>query len=161
MIRMIMLALFAAVAVAAWKLMEIILLVCLVAFAAGCNGVTESCYYDAYGDHYCSHTYHFFSDPTPTQVIVVEEEKPAEETIILIETIEDHTDGRDMGVYQWDNYCGDLAYYTAPYDHHPWYCHYYDHGKTECDWYMHGGCYETWRWDDWNCEWVYMFNYCQ
>ena len=94
MLRIIMLSLFAAAAFVAWKFIEVVLLVCLLAFAAGCNGVTNTCYYDAYGDHHCSHTYHFLSDPTPTQVIVVEEEKPAEETIILIETIEDHTDGR-------------------------------------------------------------------
>jgi hypothetical protein len=142
-----------------WKLKGILFVLMLV-LLAGCNAVEETCYYDAWGDHYCTKTYYFDSTPQPSTVYVVEEKEP-EDTLIYIENSSDYYYTSDMSVFDWSYQCGDLAYFTSPYNHDPRYCYHYDDHHVECDWHFGGGCFETWLWDDWNCEWVYLFDYCE
>ncbi len=159
MIKNLFLASLALFVYAVWKTKGILFLLAII-FLGGCNAVEETCHYDAWGDHYCTKTYYFDSAPQPSTVYVVEEKEP-EDKIYYIENIIHYDSGEDMSVYHWSYQCGDLASFTAPYDHHPWYCYHYEDHHVECDWYFGGGCYETWVWDDWNCQWVYAFDYCE
>jgi|TARA_R100001463_G_scaffold56547_1_gene108630 hypothetical protein len=148
---------------ALWQLKAIICFFILL-LLGGCNAMETTCHYDAYGDHYCTKTYYFDSTPQPSTVYVVEE-KEAEDTIIYIENITHHSNGEGMSAYHWSYQCGDLAYWTSPYIYDPWYCYHYQDHHVECDWEVGQGieeyCFETWAWDDYHCEWVYMFSYCE
>ena len=92
-------------------------------------------------------------------VVEVEEEKPAEDTLIYIENADDYSDSRDLVVYHWSNECSDFAYIYSPYDHDPSHCYYYADHHIECHWYFGYGDYEVWEWDDYSCHWRYLFDY--
>ena len=98
-------------------------------------------------------------------MVEVEEEKPAEDTLIYIENITHYDTSGAMSVYGWSYQCGDLAYWTSPFPYDPWYCYHYGDHHVECHWEVGIGvddyCFDTFAWDDWNCEWVYQFSYCE
>lgn len=162
MIKNLFLLTIAAFIYAAWQLKGIIFVLTLL-LLGGCNAMETTCYYDAYGDHYCTKTYYFESVPRPTHappVYVVEEKEP-EDTLIYIDNIIYHSNEQDISAYDWSYQCGDTAYFSAPHNHAPWYCYHYDDHHVECHWYMGGGCYEVYSWDDMYCEWDYMYDYCE
>ena len=97
-------------------------------------------------------------------VVEVEEEKPAEDTIILIENLND-----DKPYHQWvyrsTPYCGNAAKALSPYPWQPDTCYTFGDGSLECDWMVDTGyrgplCYETYLWDDDDCQWYYLFDWC-
>ena len=130
-----------------WKHYALLIIIMLL---GGCAAVETTCHYDAWGDHHCTKVYHFDNHShTETQtVVLVEKEKPPEETIIYIESNEQSLS------------CNDLYFYTVPHTHLAYQCYYYTNGDEECDWYAGMGCYESWYWDSYTCEWYYMYDYC-
>ena len=142
-----------------WKLKGFLFVLMLV-LLAGCGIVEETCHYDAWGDHHCTKTYYFDSPPPQSSTVYVVEEKKPEDTLIYIENSTEYMYTNNMSVYSWSYECGDLAYFTSPYDHDPSYCYHYGDHHVECDFWFGGTCFETWLWDDHTCEWVYLFDYC-
>ncbi len=149
---------------AAWKIKGAIFLAILLLFIGGCNAVEQTCYYDAYGDHFCTKTYYFESTPQPTEVTYVVEEKAPEDTVILIEKWDDDQPYHQL-VYTSTPYCGNLAKTLSPYPWQPDTCCLFADGSYECDWAADTGwrgplCYETYLWDDEDCQWYYLFDWC-
>ena len=157
------LVMMAFVVYALWQMKAIICFFILL-LLGGCNAMETTCYYDAYGDHHCTKTYYFDGTPQPSTVYVVEEE-PAEDTLIYIENITHYDTSGEMSVYGWSYHCGDLAYWSSPFPYDPWYCYHYGDHHVECHWEVGVGiddyCFDTFAWDDWNCEWDYKFSYCE
>jgi hypothetical protein len=157
------LVMMAFVMYALWQMKAIICFFILL-LLGGCNAMETTCYYDAYGDHHCTKTYYFDGTPQPSTVYVVEEE-PAEDTLIYIENITHYDTSGEMSVYGWSYHCGDLAYWSSPFPYDPWYCYHYGDHHVECHWEVGVGvddyCFDTFAWDDWNCEWDYKFSYCE
>ena len=157
------LVMMAFVVYALWQMKAIICFFILL-LLGGCNAMETTCYYDAYGDHHCTKTYYFDGTPQPSTVYVVEE-KPAEDTLIYIENITHYDTSGEMSVYGWSYHCGDLAYWSSPFPYDPWYCYHYGDHHVECHWEVGVGvddyCFDTFAWDDWNCEWDYKFSYCE
>lgn len=110
---------------------------------SGCTAIETTCHYDAYGDHHCTKVYHFEKSPQPSTVYVVNE-KPAEETIIVIE----------------EEVCTE-SYWEPPIPYQAHICYPYPNGDEECEWYIGYACFETWYWDEYQCEWHYLYTYCE
>ena len=79
---------------------------------------------------------------TPRHTVVVEEKAPA------------HTHVQEV-YYICDDTGAEPPFLKAPEQ-----CYYYDYAPMECDWYVGWGCYEVWAWDEYYCEWIYLFDYC-
>jgi hypothetical protein len=144
---------------AIWQVKWLLVIVTLI-LLGGCNAMETTCHYDAYGDHYCTKTYYFQSTPQPTPVYVVEEKK-AEDTKYIIENIADYSDSHNMSVYKYDPSCNGTPMEFSPYIYVPYYCYHYPNGAMECDWHTEYDCYDVWLWDDWLCEWYYVYSYCE
>ena len=157
------LVMMAFVVYALWQMKAIICFFILL-LLGGCNAMETTCYYDAYGDHHCTKTYYFDGTPQPSTVYV-DEEEPAEDTLIYIENITHYDTSGEMSVYGWSYHSGDLAYWSSPFPYDPWYCYHYGDHHVECHWEVGVGiddyCFDTFAWDDWNCEWDYKFSYCE
>ena len=163
MIKNLFLLTIAAIVYAIWQAKGIIFVLSLL-LLGGCNAMETTCHYDAYGDHYCTKTYYFDSAPQPSPVYVVEE-KEAEDTIILIEKWDDDHYPYHQTVFSTTPYCGDAAKALSPYPWQPEDCYLFVDGNWQCDWISDTGyrgpiCYEAYLWDDWECEWYYMFDWC-
>ena len=128
---------------AAWKIKGAIFLAILLLFIGGClpTGTTEVVY-----------------------VVEVEEEKPAEDTIIFIDNLNDGQPYHHW-VFRATPYCGNAAKALSPYSWQPDTCYMFADGNYECDWMVDTGyrgplCYETYLWDDDDCQWYYLFDWC-
>ena len=64
------------------------------------------------------------------------------------------TYAKTVVVYEEPYYCDKWG--AAPFYDSPDFCY----ANEECDWYVGWGCYEVWQWDDWTCEWEYLYDYC-
>jgi hypothetical protein len=159
MIKNLLIATIALFIYAVWKAKGLLLVLTLL-FLGGCNAMETTCYYDAWGDHYCTKTYYFDSTPQPSTVYVVEEKEPETQKYI-IENVVDYNDSHNMSVYKYDPYCQGSPMDFSNYHYVPWYCYHYPSGTMDCDWHTEYGCYDVWRWDDWQCEWHYQFSWCE
>ena len=142
--------LIAALGWIAWKFQAVIFLIVLALLFGGCTAVETNCQYDAYGNHFCTKTY-YFDDHSHTEKVIAQEspKQVEEETIIYIEQAGPQP------------VCSELYYYNVPHDGLAYSCHYYNNSDEECDWYIGWGCYETWYWDNYECDWYYLYTYCQ
>ena len=139
-----------------WWLREAIAVffIALLLLNSKCAPHAQHCWYDSGGHYYCEQVYvetHYVAPAKPSgghkNIIVVEEEPSPSTTIVVVEEEEA------------SHYCDE---YNAlpPYFEDPAFCIYPYHDYAECDWYIGYGCYETWAWDDYYCDWMYVTDYC-
>ena len=76
----------------------------------------------------------------------------AEGPVVVYEPVP--TYAKTVVVYEEPYYCDKWG--AAPFYDSPDFCY----ANEECDWYVGWGCYEIWHWDDWTCEWEYLYDYC-